>query len=95
MEVLNVEENDGKTEEDLQSTLKPFLKNHYSNLFQDGSLFEVFNEEFNHEIQKWFFTAEQVQEIMESLDTIALEVFFNKLKNLVLYMQINEPPITH
>jgi hypothetical protein len=48
--------------------LKPFLKNNYKEIFKDCSLFDQFQMKFIDEIKNGFFTADEEEKIMESLD---------------------------
>jgi hypothetical protein len=72
------------------------LKNNYKEIFKDQSLFSKFDRLIRKNLNSGFFTEEELERIDESLldNRQGYENFFNHLKNLVLYMQINEPQIT-
>ena len=64
-------------------------------MFKDNSLFSRFDILFRKELASGFFTQQELERIEDSLqdNREGYENYFNHLKNLVLYMQINEPQI--
>ena len=90
-------QNSDKTNEDLKLLLKPFLKNNYKDIFNDKSLSSKFMEQFRQIIkQESYFNENEIENIGDVLEVNKEDVmeYFNYVKVLCLYMQINEPQIT-
>ena len=64
-------------------------------MFKDNTLFSRFDILFRKELASGFFTQQELERIEDSLqgNREGYENYFNHLKNLVIYMQINEPQI--
>lgn len=87
-------QNSDKTNEDLKLLLKPFLKNNYKDIFNDKSLSSKFMEQFRQIIkQESYFNENEIENIGDVLEVNKEDVmeYFNYVKVLCLYMQINEP----
>eukprot|EP00347_Sterkiella_histriomuscorum_P021190 403334904 len=94
IQLFNLKTND-KTQEDLQVLLKPFLKNNYKEIFNDESLSERFLYKFNEYLKNGYFNDDEQQQICDMIsdNKKAIESYFNHVKVICLYMQINEPQI--
>jgi len=95
MDLLNLK--DEAAEEQLGISLKPVIQNYYKEIFKDKSLGEKFLARLQSEIEAAPWTTQDVkkeiiEQIIEGIRESVLE-YFNALKNLILYMKINDPPI--
>ena len=59
--------------------LKPFIKNHYKDIFKDETLFDRFLEEFLTEIKKGYFTSDEENIIIDEIESNknSVKQFFN------------------
>ena len=55
-------------QQDLEKMLRPFIKNHYKDMFKDDSLYNIFREEYLAEIRKGFFKEDEEEEIVGGVE---------------------------
>ena len=69
--------------------LKPIVKNNYKDILEDSfdDCFAKFKLSLSISLEK------VIPGFMEEVDEEALRDYFKVLKNLLMYMKINDPPI--